>query len=897
MADYISVQEAFKTAAQYGKDYTDKKVNPLAEEIAVVSRAVDEKIAPIAREVDSLGDVVAKNTADITEQKDAVDKINDELVDIKYDVSAQTTRIGELYQEVEKATDKVDRMATDVGVLKSNKADKTYVDAEVKKVDDKYKAEIRRVDGKIDSTKADVETELGAIKEDIGNLSDLTFDATNMVDAVNKAYNHGGGGGSDVTKQYVDNEISKLAEKTVIWAEDSKSYYHGGLYADEQKTLDVTKNTYFSNIKIFNKKGYRPEGYTRSASGVTQTATSNITVVNGTPTESVSFYLFANYVIPDELKGKTVSIHSVCDKVVNMSSTAYGNIQIDGVNYKSITSANDFFNAVYTVDIPATATKMTVKYDLKANTVIDNATVFCVVYESNAQEVTASVESETSTSKRYVGFEENTELDTYVHISSIVTSVNTKVYVDEKIEEIINTPKLPYAYPEQFGAKGDGVSDDTIPLQSCIDYAVTNKLPVRAYGRYKISSMLNFFTDNGDLEINYLNYLGSDAALKIQGTRNRVKVNTIESKGIGIWCSSTTKGFAFNEVNVVFIDSTSHCIALYPSNTEIRTYANCHYTARYLRSASGSCFYAKDVYDESTVDFGDCTASSTNYAFHIQNAGTYNVLNANFEHSYLGFYIKYGTVNVKNCRIRELCDKQRSGVEDIGTAIYLDGIGSAIYGVKNIDFNCVKLNREFTYDGETGEVLSSVDSTGTSSSYLMNIGISNRFYNYRYYEEGSGKRLGNEYFVADLVVYGNTKGLLPHFDVISTITEDMDLNDMIQLPAKKYVVGLSGITLKLDGSYHPNIIKEFVVDQTSHTCSIYDKNDNLIFDGASYGSGIYSISCCSVTKNIESVYWGAIKDEDVVWSVKHIDSYSKDEIDSALGSYIDDVANLVGGDA
>lgn len=41
-----------------------------------------------------------------------------------------------------------------------------------------------------------------------------------------------------------------------------------------------------------------------------------------------------------------------------------------------------------------------------------------------------------------------------------------------------DTPPLPFVQPEQFGAKGDGVTDDYNAIMQCIAYAETNKIPI-----------------------------------------------------------------------------------------------------------------------------------------------------------------------------------------------------------------------------------------------------------------------------------------------------------------------------------------------------------------------------------------------------------------------------------
>lgn len=59
----------------------------------------------------------------------------------------------------------------------------------------------------------------------------------------------------------------------------------------------------------------------------------------------------------------------------------------------------------------------------------------------------------------------------------------------------IYSEKLTYITPEQFGAKGDGVTDDTNAIKACIDFLLTSaeqsrKYAIRGYGDYALSSSL-----------------------------------------------------------------------------------------------------------------------------------------------------------------------------------------------------------------------------------------------------------------------------------------------------------------------------------------------------------------------------------------------------------------------
>lgn len=72
----------------------------------------------------------------------------------------------------------------------------------------------------------------------------------------------------------------------------------------------------------------------------------------------------------------------------------------------------------------------------------------------------------------------------------------------DAINEVLND--IPYVVPEMFGAKGDGVNDDTIAFQNAIDYAHTNNIPLK-FRKIRITAPVRFYGDISGGELILIN--------------------------------------------------------------------------------------------------------------------------------------------------------------------------------------------------------------------------------------------------------------------------------------------------------------------------------------------------------------------------------------------------------
>lgn len=169
---------------------------------------------------------------------------------------------------------------------------------------------------------------------------------------------------------------------------------------------------------------------------------------------------------------------------------------------------------------------------------------------------------------------------------------------DTLIAEYMNNNTDSFLTPEQFGCTGNGIVDDTINFQKCIDNAIEKNIPIFAFNTYLISSSLklsknitifgnktnknvNDITNNFTFIYNGTDYLfDSDSeydyslfenisikgnknskAFKNTGYRNKYNNLTIYNFNIGIdFPGEITEWRGENFINGCFFDSNDYAI-------------------------------------------------------------------------------------------------------------------------------------------------------------------------------------------------------------------------------------------------------------------------------------------------------------------------------------------------
>lgn len=171
-----------------------------------------------------------------------------------------------------------------------------------------------------------------------------------------------------------------------------------------------------------------------------------------------------------------------------------------------------------------------------------------------------------------------------------------------KVSKLL-TEKTTYYTPEMYGAKGDGVSDDSDAIQTCFDNIKNNKGAVLMTGTYFIAKPV-IITGWGIKIIGNGNiiYNGNDYAVKIHNcTYSTICFGTILSNGGGGILIYNTSSSDYNQYINFYINKITALTNCYKSesvngswNNEIRIYNTHCGTFNYTKGGSSKGIYITD---------------------------------------------------------------------------------------------------------------------------------------------------------------------------------------------------------------------------------------------------------------------------------------------------------------
>lgn len=223
---------------------------------------------------------------------------------------------------------------------------------------------------------------------------------------------------------------------------------------------------------------------------------------------------------------------------------------------------------------------------------------------------------------------------------------------DGSIEEIkINKNFLPwikkdYVTPEMFGAKGDGISDDTEAIQKCLDNENRYKF---LSGKYKINSsiIVNGNKKNIQATTSIINYTGNDSAVIIKGcTDSDIHFGSIYARsgnGIKLECHSENDALQYVNIHFLSITSLNNCI-LFDTNSgwinEIRIFDG--------KLDSGSYGIYADAHDRNSINnitIQNVGIEGVDTGFYLaNNVNSWNIVNCRYHESYTYLFKTSGIV-------------------------------------------------------------------------------------------------------------------------------------------------------------------------------------------------------------------------------------------------------------
>lgn len=104
----------------------------------------------------------------------------------------------------------------------------------------------------------------------------------------------------------------------------------------------------------------------------------------------------------------------------------------------------------------------------------------------------------------------------------------------------------------------------------------------------------------------------------------------------------------------------------------------------------------------------------------------------------------------------------------------------------------------------------------------------------------------------EIITLRNQKIMTPFGRMRRNVNDDIDYTAFYgDVYATDYVIK-DDVTIKLNSSFCCIGFNDIIIDQTDgHYATIYDKFNNVIFNGSNYGTGVYRLSCvCDMDDNI-----------------------------------------------
>lgn len=513
-----------------------------------------------------------------------------------------------------------------------------------------------------------------------------------------------------------------------------------------------------------------------------------------------------------------------------------GEASVSSQHKKPITSSTSTLSAIAEIEVPSNTAYMTMalwttsgfEFDDDFQIHLSLADTFQVV---NNIENTV-VEAETIKTLPYPSI-----VDCKMPLSDYIDYVAESRVVIPDIIIPETSGSVTYLTPEDFGAVGDGKTDDSEAIANCLVKASSKQIVLMAKKYYVTQPIV--INSNCNVIANAIIYEGTDTAIRIDGKRNTLKVHSITSAAVGLAFGGGESGVAviYNNVEVDILTSQSHGITFTPN--AVSMWQN---TIRFscITAGGAGCYgiaFLKDENKATTLGensfYGGqitncewavykCSGNSKFYGIHVEGKVQG------------GFYIETGC-HIFHPRIAEA---QRDG--NLPIYKFVNPSHATIYDSSGIYINQIDLSDVEEVDDNKGYPITEY-ALGTINGRVICSNITDGV------DAGAAIIYSTKTYI-----WGKYLIFTPYMAYKKIITTDRldtrsvgsetshsEIAALSQLPTK-FVVNNIDTEIYLHSSYCAFGFNEFEVEQANgNTCKVYDVKGTLLFDGAEKGNGLY----------------------------------------------------------